>query len=63
LGLDEICSVPQADNPASSRVCDRIGMRLERDVTIPANSRRGELTALLYKITRAQWSASTGSGD
>ena len=55
LGLDEICSVPQADNPASSRVCDRIGMRLEREVTIPANSRRGELEALLYKMTRAQY--------
>jgi RimJ/RimL family protein N-acetyltransferase len=47
LGVDEICSVPQADNSASSRVCDRIGMRLERNVTIPANSRRGELAALL----------------
>ncbi len=55
LGLDEICSVPQSDNPASSRVCDRIGMRLEREVMIPANSRRGEVTALLYKMTRAEW--------
>jgi RimJ/RimL family protein N-acetyltransferase len=60
LGLDEICSVPQADNPASSRVCDRIGMRLEREVTIPANSRRGELTALLYKVSRAEWRANAG---
>jgi len=41
LGLDAICSVPQTDNPASSRVCERIGMKLEREVTIPANSRRG----------------------
>lgn len=55
LGLDEICSVPQTDNPASSRVCERIGMKLERNVTIPANSRRDELEALLYKMTRAQW--------
>jgi RimJ/RimL family protein N-acetyltransferase len=55
LGLDEICSVPQADNPASSRVCDRIGMRLEREVKIPANSRRGELEGLLYKMTRARY--------
>ena len=62
LGLEEICSIPQADNPASSRVCDRIGMRFERGVTLPANSRRGELTALLYKITRAQWRAKAGSG-
>lgn len=57
MGLDEICSVPQADNPASSRVCERIGMKLERNVTIPANSRRDELEALLYKMTRAQWQA------
>jgi RimJ/RimL family protein N-acetyltransferase len=61
LGLDEICSVPQADNPASSRVCDRIGMRLEREVTIPANSRRRALTALLYKMTRAEWRVNAGS--
>jgi RimJ/RimL family protein N-acetyltransferase len=59
LGLEEICSVPQADNPASSRVCDRIGMRFEREVTIPANTRRGELTALLYKMTRAEWRANS----
>ena len=61
LGLDEICSVPQADNPASSRVCDRIGMRLEREVTIPTNSRRRALTALLYKMTRAEWRVNAGS--
>ena len=63
LGLDEICSVPQVDNPASSRVCDRIGMRLEREVTLPANSRRGDLTAMLYKMTSAQWRANAESGD
>jgi RimJ/RimL family protein N-acetyltransferase len=61
LGLEEICSVPQADNPASSRVCDRIGMRFEREVTIPANTRRGELTALLYKMTRAEWRANSAT--
>jgi RimJ/RimL family protein N-acetyltransferase len=60
LGLDEICSVPQVDNPASSRVCDRIGMRFERKVTIPANSRRAALTALLYRMTQAEWRAALG---
>lgn len=55
LGLEEVCSVPQADNPASRRVCERIGMRLERAVVIPANERRGELEGLLYKLTRAEW--------
>jgi len=63
LALNEICSIPQADNPASSRVCDRVGMCLEREVSIPANARRGELTALLYKMTRAEWLAKGGSGD
>jgi RimJ/RimL family protein N-acetyltransferase len=63
LGLGEICSVPQADNPASSRVCERIGMRFEREVTIPANSRRGELSALLYKMTGAEWNARDLSGS
>jgi RimJ/RimL family protein N-acetyltransferase len=61
LGLEEICSVPQADNPVSTRVCDRIGMRFEREVTIPANARRGELTALLYKMTRAEWRANSAT--
>lgn len=55
LGLEEICSVPQSDNPASTRVCDRLGMRLEREVEIPANPRRGALRASLYKITPGEW--------
>jgi len=55
LGLDEVCSVLQTHNRASSRVCERIGMRLDRAVVIPASSRRGELEGLLYKMTRAEW--------
>jgi RimJ/RimL family protein N-acetyltransferase len=58
LGLDLITSVPQADNPPSSRVCERIGMRLDREVTIPANAMRGELTGLLYLLTKQEWEAS-----
>jgi len=57
LGLDQVCSVPQADNPASSRVCERLGMRLEREVDIPATARRGVLTGLLYGMSRSEWSA------
>lgn len=57
LGLEDVCSVPQAINPASSRVCERIGMRLEREVTIPANERRGALAGLLYRMTRQEWLA------
>lgn len=59
LGLEEVSSVPQAGNPASSRVCERIGMRFEREVVIPANSRRGQLAGLLYAISRAEWVASS----
>jgi RimJ/RimL family protein N-acetyltransferase len=55
LGLDTVCSVPQADNAASARVAERLGMRLVRPVRIPANERRGELGALLYEIGRTEW--------
>jgi RimJ/RimL family protein N-acetyltransferase len=55
LGLEEICSIPQAGNPASSRVCTRLGMRLERMVHIPATEKRGPLEAELFKITRDEW--------
>jgi RimJ/RimL family protein N-acetyltransferase len=61
LGLDEVCSVPQSDNPASSRVCERLGMRFEREVVIPATSRRGVLTGLLYEMSRSEWSAGTAT--
>jgi RimJ/RimL family protein N-acetyltransferase len=55
LGLEEVCSLPQADNPASVAVCERLGMRFERDVTIPANDRREEVVAKLYKARRGEW--------
>ncbi len=55
LGLDTVVSVPQAGNPASSRVAERLGMRLVREVQIPANRHRGELTGLLYEIGRDEW--------
>lgn len=61
LGLAEICSIPQSTNPASYRVCERIGMRLEREVVIPANERRGAVAARLYKLRRQEWSAGGAS--
>jgi len=48
--------VPQADNPRSARVAERLGMKLSRDVLIPANERRGEIRGLFYEITRRDWS-------
>lgn len=55
MGLSRICSVPQADNPRSALVAERLGMELVDEVTIPGNERRGELTALLYEIERGAW--------
>jgi len=55
LGLDEITSVPQTGNDASSRVAERIGMRFDRIVRIPANEKRGELEGRLYRLSRDEW--------
>jgi RimJ/RimL family protein N-acetyltransferase len=55
LGLEEVCSLPQVDNPASCRVADRLGLRRGREVPLPANERRGEVVAVLYGIDRAGW--------
>ena len=55
LQLDAVCSVPQADNPPSARVAERLGMRFVRQATIPANDRRGDVTGLLYEIEQDEW--------
>ena len=55
MGLSRICSVPQADNPRSALVAERLGMSLVEEINIPANERRGDLTALLYEIERDAW--------
>jgi RimJ/RimL family protein N-acetyltransferase len=55
LGLDEVCSLPQVDNPASCRVADRLGLRRDREVALPANERRGEVVAVIYGIDRHRW--------
>src|SRR5579864_1574493 len=55
LGLDVVCSVPQADNPPSARVAERLGMSLTRKVRISGNDQRGDLVGLLYEIERDTW--------
>jgi RimJ/RimL family protein N-acetyltransferase len=55
LGLTSVCSLLQADNRPSARVAERLGMRLLGEVTVPADDRRGELTALHYVIERDEW--------
>lgn len=57
LGLDRICSAPQSINPPSSAVCRRLGMTLERVVTLEPTERRGAVDVDLYWITADEWSA------
>ncbi len=57
LGLERIVAVPETPNAASVRVAERLGMRLVRPVTIPANERRGELAGLLFEMGREEWPA------
>jgi RimJ/RimL family protein N-acetyltransferase len=61
MGLDSVCSLPQADNPRSGRVAERLGMKLMREVTVPANARRGAVVAQHYQIDRNDWLSSHGS--
>jgi RimJ/RimL family protein N-acetyltransferase len=63
LGLDSVCSLPQSDNPRSERVAERLGMRLIRRVTVPADERRGEVVASHFEIKRDQWIARGASED
>jgi RimJ/RimL family protein N-acetyltransferase len=55
LGLERVCSIPQSDNTASWRVCERLGLPFVREVTIPANELRGELRARFYETTAERW--------
>ena len=52
LDLPAVCSIPQAENPASVRVAERLGLQLIRPVVIPATDRRRQVDALLYESTR-----------
>jgi len=55
MGLETVCSLPQVDNPRSCRVAERLGMTRIRTYVVPANERRGEVTAVLYAINRDTW--------
>ncbi|MEO6627879.1 MAG: GNAT family N-acetyltransferase [Aquihabitans sp.] len=57
LGLTEICSLPQSENPRSSGVCERIGMTFQRTMDCPATDRRGAVEARMYTMSSADWSA------
>jgi RimJ/RimL family protein N-acetyltransferase len=55
MRLDELCSLPQSENPRSGRVAARLGMTLIREVTVAVDERRGEVVAQHYEITRDDW--------
>jgi len=55
LGLDRVCSLPQADNTASVAVAERLGMRRERTITLPGDGRRGPVDVAEFWITAAEW--------
>jgi RimJ/RimL family protein N-acetyltransferase len=57
LKLDRVCSAPQTINPPSSRVCERLGMVLERTVTLAPTARREAVEADLYWMTAEAWAA------
>jgi RimJ/RimL family protein N-acetyltransferase len=56
LGLSEICSLPQSENPRSFAVCERIGMTFRRTVDCPATDRRGAVQARMYTMSADEWS-------
>lgn len=60
LRLEEVCSLPQTTNPKSYAVCERLGMRYDRDVAIPPRERHGPITARAYWITAAAWPSGAG---
>ncbi len=62
LGLASVCSIPQAENLASVRVAERLGLRLVRPVAVPASDRRGGLAALLYETTAEEWRSARSAG-
>jgi RimJ/RimL family protein N-acetyltransferase len=55
LGLDEVLSLPQVDNPRSVRVAERLGMRWDCTATLPATERRGSVEVAVMVVTHAEW--------
>jgi RimJ/RimL family protein N-acetyltransferase len=57
LGLAEVISLPQVDNPPSVRVAERLGMQLHRTVTAPATAKRGPVEVAVMSMTCSEWEA------
>jgi RimJ/RimL family protein N-acetyltransferase len=61
LRLEEVVSLPQVDNPASVRVAERIGMRLQRIATVPPTDERGPVEVAVMVVTDREWRSRTRS--
>jgi RimJ/RimL family protein N-acetyltransferase len=55
LGLERVCSLPQAENTASVAVAERLGMERLRTVTLRGNERRGPVNVAEFWITADAW--------
>src|SRR3954465_10343277 len=55
LGLDRVCSLPQAENTASVAVAERLGLERLRPVTLHGNERRGRVNVAEFWITADAW--------
>lgn len=62
LGLGEIVSLPQVDNPRSVRVADRLGLRRRRAATVPGTGRRGALEVAVMALTASEWRSRAPGG-
>ena len=55
MQLDRVCCVTQSENVRSTRVAERLGMRLARTVLVPPDEQTGAVTAVVYEITAQEW--------
>jgi RimJ/RimL family protein N-acetyltransferase len=55
LGLDRVCSLPQAENTASVRVAERLGMQRTATVELHGTEGRGPVNVAEFWITATEW--------
>jgi RimJ/RimL family protein N-acetyltransferase len=51
VGLDRVISIRHADNTASGRVMDKLGLRHDHDAIVPATG----VACSVYSLTKEQW--------
>jgi len=55
LGLPQVISLPQVDNPASVRVAERLGMHASHTILAPETQSRGPVEIVVMELTSDQW--------